>query len=193
HDFDQNGSLDIVLGYYDNGTCYPVRGRQCSSDQMPFIKDKFPTYNAFAQASTQDIYGSKLNEALNYRATNFASVYVENLGNGKFNVSPLPTQVQLAMVNSVVSGDFNNDGIYEAILAGNLYGSEVETPRSDGSIGSYLTFDSKKNQWKYQSYNECGLSIQGNTKNMAVIQSSKGPMIVAGKNNTQPQIVNVVK
>ncbi|MDN5205721.1 FG-GAP-like repeat-containing protein, partial [Fulvivirgaceae bacterium BMA10] len=49
-DFDENGIQDIVLGYYNEGSLYPLRGRECSSTQMPFIKKKFPTYNAFGKA-----------------------------------------------------------------------------------------------------------------------------------------------
>ena len=41
YDFDKSRSLDIVLGYFNEGVCYPLRGRECSSDQMPFIKEKF--------------------------------------------------------------------------------------------------------------------------------------------------------
>ena len=42
-DFDGNGSNDVYLGYYDrDGICYPVRGRECSSQQLPFVKEKIP-------------------------------------------------------------------------------------------------------------------------------------------------------
>ncbi|MCH8905411.1 MAG: VCBS repeat-containing protein, partial [Bacteroidetes bacterium] len=50
YDFDRSGTFDIVLGYYNGGTCYPVRGRQCSSQHMPFIPQKFPNYNSFGSA-----------------------------------------------------------------------------------------------------------------------------------------------
>ncbi|MBD81038.1 MAG: hypothetical protein CL840_19120 [Crocinitomicaceae bacterium] len=193
HDFDDNGTLDIVLGYYDHGACYPVRGRQCSSEQMPFIKQKFPTYNEFAVATIQDVYGDKLDKALNYQATNFSSVYVENLGNGKFKITSLPVEAQFSMVNSIVVTDVDKDGKNEAILLGNLYSSEVETPRADASIGSLLKLNSEK-KWVSIPYLKSGLYAPGDTKSALLIKNkSNDRYLVLGKNNTQPQIIGLVK
>ena len=50
-DFDDNTKGDIVLTFNENGIDYPLRGRQCSSEQMPFIKEKYPTFNEFASAA----------------------------------------------------------------------------------------------------------------------------------------------
>ncbi|KAA3623198.1 MAG: hypothetical protein DWQ02_24845, partial [Bacteroidetes bacterium] len=58
-DFDNTGTFDIVLGYHEQGTIFPVRGRQCSSEQMPYIQEKFPTYKDFAEASIDEIYGKR--------------------------------------------------------------------------------------------------------------------------------------
>ena len=191
HDFDNNGSLDIVLGYYDHGICFPVRGRQCSSEQMPFIKKKFPSYNDFANADIEDIYGPQLKSALNYKATNFASVYLENLGNYNFKFTDLPNQVQFSKVNSIVTSDFNNDGVFDAILVGNHYESEVETPRADASIGNYLTFNLKTKSWEYQEFEDCGLDIPGNSRNAVIMGQKEKNKVVISKNNSRPQIVNV--
>ena len=47
NDFDQNNTGDIVLSYFNDGEQYPLRGRQCSSDQIPAIKTKVKDYDAF--------------------------------------------------------------------------------------------------------------------------------------------------
>jgi hypothetical protein len=139
NDFDKNGSLDIVLGHHEEGKVYPLRGRQCSSEQMPFIKKKFPTYNEFARADLIKVYGSEnLIASLHYQANIFSTVYIENLGDFNFKVKKLPQKVQFSSVNSIVIDDFNGDGNLDAVLGGNLYGSEVETPRNDASYGVAL-------------------------------------------------------
>ena len=51
HDFYSNGTYDIVLSSNYNGNLVPSRGRECSSEQMPFIKDKFEDYRSFANAT----------------------------------------------------------------------------------------------------------------------------------------------
>jgi len=45
NDFDNNGSMDIVLAQDYQGKLVPVRGKECSSEQMPFINQKLPTIN----------------------------------------------------------------------------------------------------------------------------------------------------
>lgn len=138
-DFDENGDLDIVLGYYDNGNLYPLRGRECSSRQMPFIKKKFPTYNDFGKATLNEVYGGdKLKKSTHYKAKNFASTYFENKKNRGFEGKKLPMEAQVSSVNSIVVFDCDSDGIKDILMAGNLYGSEIETPRNDASYGLVL-------------------------------------------------------
>lgn len=142
NDFDANGTKDIVLGYFEDGELYPVRGRQCSAEQMPFIKKKFPTYDQFAQANLIEIYGPQpLQQSLHYQATNFRSSYVENLGNGAFRIRPLPVEAQLSAIQDILVDDFNGDGHLDALTAGNLFVSEVETPRNDAGLGCLLLGD----------------------------------------------------
>ncbi|MGB0948787.1 MAG: FG-GAP-like repeat-containing protein, partial [Marinirhabdus sp.] len=131
-DFDGNATGDIVLSYKENGKQVPLRGRECSSQQMPFIKEKFGTYDAFAKAGLVDVFGEeKLNGAMHLQAKTFSSTYIENTGNGTFNTKKLPRLAQLSSLNGILVKDVNADGFLDAIVSGNLYGSEVETTRND--------------------------------------------------------------
>lgn len=181
HDFDNSGSLDIVLGYYNQGSCYPVRGRTCSSQQMPFIKKKFSTYKDFSQASVKDIYGEKLEKALHYAATNFASIYIRNDGNGEFTISKLPTEVQVSSVNTILSEDISGDGKDEIILAGNLFEAEVETPRNDASLGSVLS--NAEGEFKAIDVTQTGLYVPGDVKDMKPIILADGSKALIVANN----------
>lgn len=39
--FTKKGTTDIVLSYFDLGKAHPLGGRSCSSQQSPFVNDKF--------------------------------------------------------------------------------------------------------------------------------------------------------
>lgn len=190
HDFDESGSLDIVLGYYDHGTCYPVRGRTCSSQQMPFIKEKFPTFNEFANATIADVYGDKLGKALNLKANTFESVYIENLGNKNFKVSQLPNEVQFSMITSIQRLNTKNNGQTQVVVAGNLHNSEVETPRADAGIGVLLELQDGK--WVSKMYPETGLYVSGDVKNLVSIETSTKRILVVAKNSDKPQVIEVI-
>ncbi len=197
HDFDENGSLDIVLGYHNQGGLYPLRGRECSSGQMPFLKEKYPDYHSFGSASLVEMYGeAKLAAALHLQAHQFASVYLENLGGGKFNLRPLPNRAQLSSVNGILPGDWNGDGKPDAIIAGNMHQSEVETPRNDASIGLFLQ-NAGVGKWTVVPPFESGLYLGGDVKKLAVIQLGNGgsatTAFLVGNNNSELQLIQIVK
>ena len=126
-DFDDNGTNDIVLAKSQNEILYPVRGLQCSSEQMPFIKQKFNSYDLFAHADVQSIYTpEKLANALQYEAHTFASS-VLTIENGHFTLQALPNSFQTGPINAFLIDDFNNDGAVDVFCFGNKFEAEVET------------------------------------------------------------------
>ena len=141
-DFDANGDGDIVLGYYNNDKHFPLRGFSCSSQQIPALKDKIVKYDVFASLELKDVYGeADLKSALHYEADTFASVYIENRGGGNFKIVDLPNLAQLSNINDMVVNDYNQDGILDVLAVGNLYVSEIETPRNDAGTGLLLLGD----------------------------------------------------
>ena len=172
-DFDENGSLDIVLGYHQAGELYPLRGRECSSQQMPLIKKKIPNYTAFSQASLSDIYSAeKLNEALHYSATTFAhTVFINQDGN--FDPHPLPNYAQASSVNAIHLQDLNSDGHSDLLLGGNLYDAEVETPRNDASYGLFLAGDGS-GHFSPSMPTESGIHIRGEIRKISRLKLASG-------------------
>lgn len=137
NDFDNNGTYDIVLAKYDGDNEVPIRGKQCTSEQMPFINEKFPTYTKFAEAEVKEIIDINASGTLKKDAQIFSSIILRN-NNGRFEIEKLPSLAQLSTVNGIIIDDFNNDKINDIIIAGNLYDTEVETTRADASIGLLL-------------------------------------------------------
>jgi hypothetical protein len=190
NDFDKNATYDIVLSYKSGDTEYPVRGRQCSSEQMPAIKEKFKNYNSFASASLEEIYSDQmLEESLKYEITSFASVYLQN-NDGKFIAKPLPYQAQFSNINALVVEDIDRDGNLDVVLGGNLYNAEVETPRNDASFGLWLKGDGT-NGFRAQTPRESGLVVRGDIRNMKPIKVGDQTHLLVAKNNQALQQIRI--
>ena len=183
-DFDGNGSCDIVLSKEYKGRLVPTRGKQCSTEQMPFIKEKFPTYNGFANASVEDILGDKLNSALHLEVTTFYSMVLKN-ESGKLVASAIPSEAQIAPINGIVTTDVNKDGNIDIIVAGNNFDTEVETARYDSGTGLIMLGDGAGN-FKTLSCQESGIFANRNVKDIEQIKDAKGNSILLVLNNNGP-------
>jgi hypothetical protein len=194
NDFDESGNIDIVLGYYNQGDLYPLRGRECSSNQMPFIKEKFPTYDAYGKATLEEVYEpEKLAQSIHYQAHNFGTTYFENLGNGAFTKKVLDNYAQFSSTNVIIVQDFNGDRHLDLLLAGNLYSSEVETARNDAGYGVYLEGNGR-GEFTVKRPFESGLFLHGDIKAGALIQLANGERgIIFAANNDAVQLVKIVQ
>ena len=192
NDFDDNGQIDIVLSKIYNGHKVPVRGKECSTQQMPFIADKFPTYEGFATASLEDIYEEdQLSNAVNYEANNFSSVYIENKGNGVFEMNSLPKEAQLAPINGIIAKDFDQDGIKDLIVAGSLKQTEVETPLYDAGKGLFLKGKGDGTFTTNLQIEPSGLFLHRDVMNLALIHvgPNKRPGLLVANNNDLVELV----
>lgn len=183
HDFDNSGSYDIVLAKYQNDVCYPVRGRQCSSEQMPFIAQKFSNFDQFATANIEKLYGKENldNASVHYSATNFSTSVILNNGTS-YSIKPLPSEVQFSTVNALKVDDFNKDGHLDILAAGNNYAAEVETIRYDGGRGTLLYGDGK-GAFKALSPAESGWFVNGDVKDFTSLSYKEKTLYIVASNN----------
>ena len=190
-DFDENGVNDIVLAKVDDGEQYLLRGKDCSSEQMPFIGEKFPLYEDFANATIGEVLPKdKLKESLHYSITDFSSVYLENEG-GKFNVKPLPVEAQFAPIQDILLDDIDGDKNLDIIIAGNLFETEIETPSYDAGTG-YLMLGDGKGNFNTISTPESGIYMPGDVRDLSWLNIGDIKHIIVTNNNDELQIFKPV-
>lgn len=188
-DFDDNGTLDIVLSKQYRDRLVPVRGRACSSSQMPVIRERFPTYHAFAEAPLEQILGiDDLSAAFSLRAETFTSgtMVLRNTGMGPF--VPLPVEAQIAPVFGAVQVEPN-----ALIIAGNLFTTEVETTPYDAGKGLLLHFSVAGDRAVFSpvSGTKSGVFLPGDVRKLSFIKvSSDGiPGVIAASNGRRIRVL----
>jgi hypothetical protein len=185
-DFDRNGTNDVFLARYLNDSLVvPIRGRECTSQQMPAIASRFPTFVSFANTDLRGILGQGIDNALHYEAFMFSSVIFVN-DNGKFSIQKLPFQAQLSTVNAFVVRDLNGDGKKDILMAGNKFDTEVETTPADASVGLYLEGQGNMN-FKALAPITSGFFVPYNVKDLCAINN----MILVSSNNDKLRIFEI--
>ena len=184
-DFDKNGTNDVYLGYYENGQCYPVRGRQCSSEQMPFVSEKFASYNDFGLATIEKVLEDHLSPTtITQEAHTFSNTIFWNEG-GRLQSEILPAEAQMAPVFGIAVDDFDKDGKLDVFLAGNMYNREVETTRSDAGKGCLISFTEEGMTVKRTS--ETGLSADKDVRAVSTLKNGSQNLLVIANNNDAVQ------
>jgi enediyne biosynthesis protein E4 len=143
-DFTGSRSTDIVLTQEIGGTEYPFFGRAKLGPTIYPVALRFPSYGAFAAASMEQLFGAdQLRHALHYQTDTFASLYLQNNGDGTFTAVPLPRLAQISPIRGIVVDDVDGDGNLDLIVAGNLYDTEPNTPPADAGNGLWLRGDGR--------------------------------------------------
>lgn len=182
--FDANNTFDIALSKVSKtGALIPVRGKECSSQQTPYINNKLKSYKEFAVATMPEIYGQdKLKNATHYKASTFESLILINNGAGTFTKQNLPNRAQLGPTLGVESIDVNNDGFLDILGVGSIYEAEVETIRYDASKG-YIVLGGNKGELKW--YRDRSFFNEGEAKAIKqILINNEVHFIILNKNSS---------
>jgi hypothetical protein len=182
NDFDNNGTNDVVLAKYYKGNYVPMRGKECTTQQMPYVSEKFKDYHSFASSTLIDILpDEKMKGGLVYEIDNFESIILIN-NKGVLTRNALPIQAQISPIKAVLVDDFNNDGFKDILTVGNHYGVEVETTRYDAGFGALLLGDGKNNFIGVSSQ-QSGVQIPLDSRSIESIKIAKKNMLIITNNN----------
>ena len=99
-------------------------------------------------------------------------------------IKELPTQAQMSPVYAVSINDFNEDGIPDIVLGGNLFGVKPEVGRYDASFGVLLTGNGDGSFTESPS-TISGLHMDGEVRDMVTIKSgNKNQLLVVRNGNS---------
>jgi hypothetical protein len=181
-DYDKNGSIDPVVTRYIQGKEYPTHYRETMTDQMVDMRRKLMRYSIYGKLTFQELFPGDQQDALIYRSTCFTSSYLENLGSGKFKITPLPVEAQLSPLFGIMLFDLNNDSNLDIIGIGNCYASETLTGFYDAGTGVCLKGDGK-GHFKSVHTSESGFFVDKDAKALAVVNSASNRPLWITTNN----------
>jgi hypothetical protein len=184
-DFDGNGQQECIPVYYkSDGKPYPYYLKGELEAQIPSIKKNFLAYNAFAGKSIQDLFpASILQKALVLTVEQTQTCLLMNDGKGNFTMQPLPIRAQFSPTYAMVAHDFNNDGITDIYIAGNLFGLKPQTGRLDANEGTLL-LGLPNGKYQFAPPATTGLTYNGEARDAAIIPLAQGlPAMLVTLNN----------
>ncbi|MEZ0540600.1 VCBS repeat-containing protein [Fibrella arboris] len=184
-DFNNDGTIDPLMGYFINGVCYPAIPRDALNQQVIQFRRKYQRFADYAAVHFDDLLTSdELEDAYKAQATYLQSAYIENQGHGQFAVHALPRPAQVAPAFGIVVHDFNRDGHLDAVLTGNFYPNEVNMGREDASVGTVLLGDGR-GHFKPLDSTSSGLLIRGDARSSALLRGPNKETLLITAINSQ--------
>jgi hypothetical protein len=112
------------------------------------------------------------------------------MGDGQFEIKKLPVRTQLSSVNAILVMDVNRDGIQDLITGGNKSGFPPQLQKLDASFGDVHINDGKGN-FAWKGYHETGLKVDGEVKDILVLNGDTTQSVLFLRNNDFPKMFRV--
>ena len=143
-DFNGTGGVEWMEAVYDEALrgYAPMVNVWTMARSMPWLLEKFGSYEAFARATIEQALGDRARNAKHLEANWLESTLFLNRGE-KFEARPLPIEAQMSPAFAVCAADFDGDGRKDAFLSQNFFGVPPETSRYDAGRGLLLRGDGK--------------------------------------------------
>jgi hypothetical protein len=187
-DFDGNGSYDAIPTTYfpdqqGKKNEYTFHGREDLIKQMISMRARFPYYKDFAGASLDKLLtAEEKKDALILKSNYLSTSYLENKGDGTFNIKALPVEAQLAPVFGMIVTDIDKDGYLDVLMTGNDFSNEVMMGRYDAFNGLLLK-NNGKGGFLPVNMESSGFFVPGNAKALAGFTGPQGQQYMVASQN----------
>jgi enediyne biosynthesis protein E4 len=192
-DLNDDGKTDPMIFCYAkavDGTRkpFPMHTRDDMISQLITIRRQYPTYKSFGLASMDDLWRTEDRQnALKLQVNHLETSYIENKGNGKFELKPLPLEAQTAPVYGMISKDVDEDGNLDLLLVGNDYGMEPFSGRHDAFAGLWLKGDGHGN-FESTPVAHSGFFVAGDAKGFSALHTTTGELLLVTQNQDEVKV-----
>ena len=177
-DFDDNHQTDPIITYHRNGKKEVFTTRDNLTNQLSFFRKKFLTYQAFAEASFEEIFTEDmLKDAVYKRVEILESVQLSEDEEGNYLVEDFGFYLQSYPIQ-----DFAKNG--DAIV-GNFHGFHPSIGKMDAGLGYFRGLLSSS------GINNVGdmykkFAVKGDARRIAVLKKQR--LVIIALNNGQTQV-----
>lgn len=191
NDFDRNGTTDQVITCYTLGKPYPMVLKPDLQKVLPVIKKKFVKHTEYAGKPINEVFTPEQMQGVTKQvAYNPNTSVLLNKGNGQFELSALPWQVQVSTIAGIETLDYDGDGKQDILLTGNFYDVLPELGRYDGNFGIVARGLGKGPNGlpRYEILNpdKTGFRVTGQVRHSALLRSGGGKSLVVLAKNSDP-------
>jgi len=158
---------------------------------MPFILNKYPSYDAFGSAYLDDILKDTDAKKSVFRSiSTFSSIALINRGELQFDLIELPVDCQTGPIKAIVEGDFNKDGARDFIYAGNHYPTEVETARYD-ALQPGIAYGDGTGEYKCVHLYNNSVPVTGDFRDIKIIETQAGKIAILTRNDGNVEVISL--
>ncbi|HOW67387.1 MAG TPA: VCBS repeat-containing protein [Candidatus Paceibacterota bacterium] len=167
-DLTMDGTVSLLESWYDpgSGRYVPVRMLDAVTKAMPFLAERFSTFEAWSKIGMDDVATDRRERLRALEATTLESMIFLNLGN-RFEASRMPMEAQLTPAFAVCVADYDGDGREDVFLSQNCFGVEPDTSRYDAGRGLWLQGDGHGGLRPVPA-SESGIKVYGEQRGAAV-------------------------
>ena len=188
-DLDNNGSIDPLISCYWSDSLgtkreYIYHPLQDVIKQFTGIRKKYNSFAEFGETTVSEMFDEEeMKDAIILTTNWMKNAWIENLGNGQFQMHQLPLEAQVAPVYGILPTDVNADNYLDLLLVGNDFGIEVQQGRGDALNGLVL-LNKEGNEFEAMPFEETRFFVPGDGKSLVQIALADQSVIyLASQNN----------
>ena len=189
-DFDGNGKTEFIINWKapaDDKT-YPFHTKMDLTSQLPALKKKALKYTDYAKLSYEELLSTDERNATVHREVKQLNSCIMWNNGSVFELEELPLVAQTSPVFTSVVEDFNQDGLMDIWMGGNLYGLKPEVGRLNSSRGVLLL--AKEVNGKINYIEGESAPIEGEIRSAKIINTPSGKKLLIGVNNSELKVLS---